>query len=154
MTSHRALTAVLLTVGVAALGGCGTAEVSSACVDWADYDTPADAALDADAVAHGRVTGQTGTTYLFGETAHVWEVAVDAWLQGSGARTIEVVSAPRTCENGSPYPDGDPLDGTDDVILLLTADGARWQTLTGFQGVIPAPPAGELPSEWPSPSTG
>jgi hypothetical protein len=154
MTRRRRLSTALAALSAlgatAALSGCFPSEESAACADWAHYDSPADAAEDADAVAFGTVVDQAGTTELYGYVVHVWVVEVDEWLQGTGDTTIEVVSTPRTCETGSPYPDGDPLDGAGDVLLLLTADGDRWQSLTGFQGVVPAPADGRMPTAWPS----
>lgn len=132
-----------------ALVGCSPLISSGACVDWVLYDTPTDAATEADAVVIGSVIGPAGTATEFGLEANVWRVAATTWVQGRGGSEIEVVSAPRTCENGAPYPDGDPLDVSTDVLLFLRADGDRWMTITPYQAVLPAPTDPGIPSVWP-----
>ncbi|WP_127473395.1 hypothetical protein [Microbacterium sulfonylureivorans] len=139
----------------ACLSGCSVLPMQTmTCVDWVWFETPRDAAEDSDAVVIGQVVGSTGTVDRYGHASHVWTVEVSEWVEGSGADTIEVVSQPRTCETGSPYPDGDPLDTEAEVMLFLRQqDDASAETVTGLQGVIPAPDAGAVPDTWPAGST-
>src|SRR5688572_13091022 len=137
---RRAPALALLTVfGAIALAGCTPPVTSTQCVDWVLFDTPADAAADADAVVLGTAGERAGSTNLYGQEVNVWSVDVSEWVQGDGDGSIEVVSVPRTCESGAPYPDGDPLDGAGELLLFLRADGGRWQTITPYQGALPAP---------------
>lgn len=142
--------AVVLAAGL--LTGCSSMSLgqSSSCVDWVVFDTPEDAAADADGVVIGRVVGEAGTTRLYDQDMNVWRVAVDSWVRGDGASEIDVASSPRTCEEGSPYPDGDPLDAAGDVMIFVRDVDGAFQTITGYQGVIPATTDGELPAEWPA----
>ena len=148
--AHRgkATFALLAALGSFALAGC-TSSVAQ-CVDWVVFETPADAAADSDAVVLGTVAGSEGSTELYGQEVAVWTIEVSEWVQGgAGDRSIDVVSVPRTCERGAPYPDGDPLAGASELLLFLRADGERWQTITPTQGVLPAPVDGEVPAVWP-----
>lgn len=143
-------TATVLVVAIAALSGCGlVTPVSSACADWVWFDTPVDAAADADAVVIGRVLEQDGTAARYGVDAGVWTFEVSSWVQGAGGDVISVVSSPRTCEAGSPYPDGDPMSTHDEVMVFLRGDGEEFDTITGLQGVILAPVAPGIPVDWP-----
>lgn len=150
MSPARAVTAVLLAgLGASSLSACAGSPTAGMCVDWVWFDTPADAAADADAIVRGAVTGRASSMSLYGQEVTVWQVEVAEWQKGEGDPQIDVVSVPATCESGAPYPDGDPMAADGDVLLLLRADGPRWQTLTPYQGVLPATPNGALPTEWP-----
>ncbi|MCH6231587.1 hypothetical protein MK786_12625 [Microbacterium sp. CFH 31415] len=147
----RPLSALCIGVAAAGLTACGGELIQQEqCVDWVWFETPLDAADDAHAVAIGRVTGQAGTVSSYGETSNVWTFEVEEWVAGDGADVIEVVSLPRTCETGSPYPDGDPLDTDADVMVFLRQqDADSAQTITGLQGVIRGDGAAEVPDAWP-----
>lgn len=127
---------------------------SSSCVDWVVFDTPVEAAADADAVVIGRMVEKAGSTRLYDQDVNVWRIEVAAWAKGDGASEIEVASSPRTCEPGSPYPDGDPLEATGDIMVFVRDVDGRFQTITGYQGVIAAPAGGQIPDEWPAESGG
>lgn len=150
---RRTLLAGSFLLAALALTGCGAFGIggtSGTCVDWVLYDTPQDAAANADAVVIGRVPSLDATTRLYDLDVHVWNVEVESWVQGEGeADEISVVSAPRTCETGSPYPDGDPLETDDEVMLFLSYEGNSVRTITGYQGVIVAPADRTLPDAWP-----
>lgn len=135
----------------AVLSGCvGVAPTTATCVDWVWFDSPAAAAADADRVVIGTVDGLVGTRERYGEAANVWDVAVSDWIVGTGGARIEVVSSPRTCESGSPYPGGDPLETDREVMIFLRDSGPGVaDTITGLQGVIPAPKEREVPADWP-----
>jgi len=140
---------------VLALTGCsGIATQSGQCVDWVAFDTPAKAAADAAVVAIARVQQRTDDTELYGEKAHVWDVAVDRVLHGDGIAAgdrVDVASTPETC-SGSAYPQGDPFEtisSAESVVLLLDRDpGGQWRTITPWQGVVPAVGNG-MPDVWP-----
>jgi hypothetical protein len=151
MRSRLVSTVALAACLTGVLTGCSGEPRSYSCVDWVWFDTPADAAADAEGVVIGDVVNTAGTVDSYGERANVWNVEVSEWIAGEGPSTIQVLSLPRTCEEGSPYPDGDPLDTGDEVMIFVRAgDGDLYETVTGLQGVIPAPEASELPSEWPA----
>lgn len=156
----RALLPLLTAVALAASAGCAAgATRSETCVDWVWFPTPADAVAEADAVV--RTTGPaaaSGTAELFGTDATVHTLAVGAVLAGSGARAgdvLEVASTPVTCTGGGRYPDGDPLDATGTLLVLLERDEqtGAWRTLTPAQGVVAAPD-GAVPGSWPTTDTG
>lgn len=155
----RAAAAVVLAAMALGLTACVTAPQSASCVDWVLFDSPEDAAADAGAVVIARVDSQDSTATMYGAKVNVWKLEVSTWLKGEGDDTILVASSPRTCEAGSPYPDGDPLDTDDEVVVFLAksqGDPApisgytgEWTTITGYQGVIPATAEGGMPAEWP-----
>lgn len=161
---HPSLVPALAGVlGVSVLvAGCGIVERvgggqrAETCVSWVGFDTPADA-LDAAAVAV-RTEGPTpvvGTTDLFGVDARVHVVTVSEVLKGTDVGTgdeIEVASTPVTCTGGEVYPDGDPLDATEALIVLVhrAETGDVWRTITPGQGVVPATVDWQLPDAWPA----
>lgn len=134
-------------------GGDGELQAQS-CVDWVLFDSPADAMTDATAVL--RTTGPTaaaGTTQLFGADANVHSVEIADVLKGADllvGQTIDVASTPVTCTAGGVYPDGDPLDASGSVIVLLSwdDDAQVWRTMTPTQGVVAATADGEIPPTW------
>lgn len=158
MTTFRAgLAGVTLAGGLAglALTGCSVLQVGGGqCVDWVAYDTPSQAAKDAAVVAIVRVQDRSGEADLYGESAHLWSVAVEKVLSGDGiapGEAVVVASTPETC-SGSPYPQGDPLQAlanTELVVLLHQEPGGRWRTITPWQGAVPPAGDGGLPDAWP-----
>jgi hypothetical protein len=159
--TRRARAAVgVLVVGVASLTASACASTQAvACAGWVHFETPADAAADADAVVIGMVTAQGDDATVMGGDAHTWTVEVSAWVGGHGDPSIAVTPMPDHCAaEGLPYPGGDPLrpfadDGTPVMLFLNEGDaynlGRRaYTTLTPYQGVIPAPADGQLPAEW------
>lgn len=148
--------AVGVLASVLVTAGCGLAAgESSTCVSWVEWATPAEAVEDAELVATARVLTRDGTAELYGVDAHVWIVTTEGLepLRGEApAETLRVISTPVTCEDGGPYPDGDPLDTDDTLVLFLTRDeaGDDWRTQTPRQGSVPVGPAGGLPAAWTS----
>lgn len=122
------------------------------CVSWADLSDPQVAFDEADAVIIGRSSASTEVTNMFGLDAAVHNVDVLQVLKGDLADTEAVASTPETCTDGAPYPNGDPLDAEEDLILFLTKqDGdTPWSTMTPFDGAQPAPKDGSLPFEVPA----
>jgi hypothetical protein len=144
---------VILAVPVGLAGCVAVAPVrSQTCVSWVWFDTPADAAADADATVAGRVIERTGTANIFGVDASVWSIDVEEWITGDGPATTEVVSTPVTCTAGGAHPDGDPLEAAlahERVIVFVYDRDQPWRTITPLQGVVPAAPDGGLPADWP-----
>lgn len=134
-------------------GGDGELQAQS-CVDWVLFDSPADALADATAAL--RTTGPTsaaGTTQLFGADANVHSVQVDAVLKGTDLQVgqdVEVAATPVTCTGDGTYPDGDPLEASGSLIVLLSwdDDAEMWRTMTPNQGVVAATADGEIPPTW------
>lgn len=139
-------------------GGDGNGDLQAeTCLDWVLFDSPADALADATAAL--RTTGPTsaaGTTQLFGAEANLHTVQVDAVLKGTDLQVgqdVEVAATPVTCTAGGTYPDGDPLDASGSLIVLLSwdDDAQVWRTMTPNQGVMAATADGTLPPTWPTP---
>ncbi|WP_250445472.1 hypothetical protein [Actinotalea sp. C106] len=148
--SAPAAASVLAMVGLAGCAPSGT----QTCVDWVDFASPADALVDAELAVTGEVLEAIDTAELYGVQATVWSVRVtDAPLVGDPpeADEIRVISTPVTCTGDEIYPEGDPLDTADPLVLVLTSDAADgdWRTITPRQGAVPAGPDGELPLTWP-----
>ncbi|WP_402465319.1 hypothetical protein [Isoptericola aurantiacus] len=63
-----------------------------------------------------------------------------------------MLSTPQTCHEGSgAYPQGDPLDVTGEVVLILHDDADHGlRTVTPFDGVVAPGPAGDLPARRPA----
>ncbi len=154
VTAHT----VVLMVATAGCATVGSDVTSEACVSWVEFPSPADAMAEATVVV--RTTGpaaKVGTNQLFGVTVTVHSVQVADVLKGTELRAgqdVEVLSTPVTCTGGAVYPDGDPLDASGPLIVLLQrdTDTHAWRTLTPGQGVVAATGGGDVPSSWPAPS--
>lgn len=122
------------------------------CVSWADLSDAQVAFDEADAVIIGRSSASTDVTSMFGLEAAVHDVEVLQVLKGDVVGTVAVASIPETCTTGAPYPNGDPLDAEEDLLLFLTKqDGETpWSTVTPFDGAQPAPKDGSLPFKVPA----
>ncbi|WP_194421460.1 hypothetical protein [Microbacterium abyssi] len=146
---RRGLAATAL-VGALAVtfSGCGVPGVvtSQSCIDWVYFETPADAAAEASAVALGSVTGQSGSTQYEGMAANIWTVEVVEWLKGGGGDSIDVVSLPRSCGDSSDSMAQFELD--DSVVLFLRSTGNGWEGITPWQQVTAAED-GTFPEAWP-----
>lgn len=147
------LAATFATAGCTAFGSR-----SMTCTSWVPFATPAEALDNAELTVTARILDHEESVNLYGADAHVWEVTTDgrAALRGDApSETLRVISTPVTCEEGGPYPEGDPLDTDDTLVLFLTRDqaGDDWRTLTPRQGSLPAGSAGEMPQEWPASPT-
>ncbi|WP_298741070.1 hypothetical protein [uncultured Microbacterium sp.] len=144
----------LLTIGTISatllLAGCSSpaTTTTSVCIDWVYFESPADAEADADAVVVGTVESQSGATTYYDLPATTWNVNVDTWIKGGAASNdIVVTSLPKSCgETGDNMADA---VGTGRVVLFLRDGDDGWETLTPFQGIVPAGSDGDLPTEWP-----
>lgn len=117
-----------------------------ACVDWVWFKTPQDQYDKAPVVLIGKPEGQVGETKIYGSKATTHLVEVERVLKGDpGEGNIRISSMPPTCTAGDPYPDGDPLDTAERVIIFATKQGAEWFTMTPAQGVLPFPQGSNLP---------
>jgi hypothetical protein len=160
MTHRHALlpsaTLALVALASATTGCAVVGERFETCVSWVTFDTPADALADAAlAVRTEGPTPVAGTAEVFGIDARVHTVTVAEVVTGAGVRAgdeLEVISTPVTCTGGEVYPDGDPLDASGDLVLLLHRDDATgaWRTITPGQGVVPATVDGQVPDAWPA----
>lgn len=159
--TRRALALVgALTVGAASFTTSACAPTQAAgCASWIDFETPFDAAAEADAVVIGTVTEQGDDVTIMGGDAHTWTVEVDTWLSSRGDSPIVVAPMPDHCAGkNSPYPGGDPIrpfaDNGSPVMLFLNdgeaydAGERAYTTLTPYQGAIPAPTDGQIPANW------
>ncbi|GAT74295.1 hypothetical protein MHM582_2800 [Microbacterium sp. HM58-2] len=132
------------------LSGCSSTlgVTTHTCIDWIAFETPADAAEEADAVVVGRISGQAGTTTYMGMTATTWNVEADTWLEGKGEHELVVTSLPRSCDD--PGDTMSRLQGTEPLVLFLRDASSGWEIVTPWQGVVPATPDGGIPPEWPA----
>ncbi len=150
----RRWAASLLTVGITApilMTGCSSpaSPTVSVCIDWAHFDSPADAEDGADAVVLGTVRGQHASTTYLQLAATKWNVRVDDWIKGeSASRTIMVTSVPKGCgQTGDNMADA---VNAGQVVLFLHDGDDGWETITPFQGWIPAATSGQIPTVWPT----
>lgn len=116
------------------------------CVDWVRFDTPQDQYDNAGVVLIGKSVGQVGETTIYGHKATTHVVEVEQVLKGEpGTGTLRISSMPPTCTGGEPYPDGDPLDPNQRVIIFAIQQGGQWFTMTPTQGVLRFQQGAELP---------
>lgn len=117
-----------------------------ACVEWVRFGTPQDQYEKAGAVLIGKSVGQAGETSIYGHKATTHLVEVEQVLKGDpGDGNLRISSMPPTCTGGESYPDGDPLDTAQRVIIFATKQGGEWFTMTPAQGVLPFQQGAELP---------
>ena len=134
--------ATLACVGsaVSVLGtGCGFGPTKAeVCADWVQFQDPQDQFDRAGLVAVGKPVRQDGETSIYGYTARTHVVEVEKILKGEpGQETILVSSMPQTCTGGESYPEGDPLDTKQRVLIFATEQDNQWFTMTPSQGVVP-----------------
>jgi hypothetical protein len=109
-----------------------------ACVDWVRFATPQDQYDNADMVLIGKSASRAGETIMFGHKATTHLVEVEQVLKGNpGEGNLRITSTPPTCTMGGSYPDGDPLDTAERVIIFASMQGDEWFTITPAQGVLP-----------------
>ncbi|MBT2537485.1 hypothetical protein [Arthrobacter sp. ISL-69] len=117
-----------------------------ACVDWVRFETPQDEYDNAGVVLIGKSVSRAGETSIYGSKATTHLVEVEQVLKGDpGEGNLRITSMPPTCTVGGTYPDGDPLDTDQRVIIFATKQGGDWFTITPAQGVLPFPEGSELP---------
>jgi hypothetical protein len=94
----------------------------------------------------GRSVSRSGETSIYGSKAATHVVEVEQVLKGGpGEGSFRISSMPPTCTGAESYPEGDPLDTAQRVIIFATKQGAEWFTMTPAQGVLPSPKGTELP---------
>lgn len=127
-----------------------------ACVDWVQFKSPQDQYDHAGAVLIGKSVSRAGETSIYGYKATTHLVEVGQVLKGDpGNGTLRISSMPPTCTAGGSYPDGDPLDADQRVLIFATKHGGEWFTMTPSQGVLPSkkvlsfPFTSVSPAEWP-----
>jgi hypothetical protein len=117
-----------------------------ACVEWVRFDTAQDLYDKAGVVLVGRSVSRAGETSIYGHRATTHLVEVERVLKGDpGEGNLHISSMPPTCTGGESYPDGDPLDIDETVIIFATKQGGDWFTMTPAQGVLPFQQGAELP---------
>ncbi|MDR6508607.1 hypothetical protein J2805_004324 [Arthrobacter oryzae] len=160
------LTMLLTSCGDRVTGGPGTAEPTPktttsipgstsspvqnggpfACVDWVRFETPQDLYDNAGLVLIGKPASRAGETSIYGHKATTHLVEVEQVLKGNpGKGNLRITSPPPTCAVGGSYPDGDPLDTAERVIIFASKQGDEWFTITPAQGVLPFPQGSKLP---------
>jgi hypothetical protein len=117
-----------------------------ACVDWVWFETPEDQYDNAPVVLIGKSVSLAGESTIYGSKATTHLIEVERVLKGDPEDgNLRISSMPPTCTVGETYPDGDPLDTAERVIIFATKHGAEWFTMTPAQGVLPFPQGSNLP---------
>ncbi|TQJ39377.1 hypothetical protein FBY33_1392 [Arthrobacter sp. SLBN-112] len=117
-----------------------------ACVDWVRFETPQDQYDKAPVVLIGKSVSQAGESTIYGSKATTHLIEVERVLKGDpGDGNLRISSMPPTCTVGETYPDGDPLDTAERVIIFATEHGAEWFTMTPARGVMSFPQGSSLP---------
>lgn len=142
----RAVLVALLACGLAT--GCGLfpGHQSETCVDWIRFETPQELFDDAALVVVGKPTATDGETSVYGYTARIHLVEVETVLKGQpGPGPLRIASTPQTCTGGVSYPHGDPLDGSQRMLIYASYQQGEWFTLTPAQGAVPLERGATLP---------
>lgn len=140
---------VLAAVGLALVGvnlaAGGTPLVrSGVCVSWIGYDDEQAMFDAADLVVEGTVGDVVGQVDLFPGPGVLHEVVVGEVKKGRADQpTIRVAAQRDYCTADPPQP-ADPLHPGERVVLYLAevAGTGAWQTLTPWDGVVPASSVG------------
>jgi hypothetical protein len=128
--------------------GCGLIPGNGAetCVDWVRFETAQEQYNNASMVLIGKSAGSDGETSLYGYKATTHLIEIERVLKGNpGNGNLRVSSMPQTCTGGESYPDGDPLQTDQRIIIFATQQGDEWFTMTPAQGVLPLEQGKELP---------
>jgi hypothetical protein len=136
-----------LLVGVLA-AGCSLlpGTQTESCVDWVHFETPEQQFQEAGLVLIGNPVAKDGETSIYGYTAQVHRVDVEAVLKGEpGPGPLRVASMPLTCTGGVSYPEGDPLDANRRMLMYASRQNGDWFTMTPAQGAVPFEPGTQLP---------
>lgn len=137
-----AFLACVLTAGCSLLRGPAT----ETCVDWIHFDSPQRQFDEAALVVIGKPKGTDGETSLYGYRARIHVVEVEAVLKGEpAAGVLRIASTPVTCSQGVSYPDGDPLDTNQRMLIYASNQGGEWFTQTPAQGAVPFATGTPLP---------
>lgn len=79
----------------------------------------------------GKSVSRAGETTIYGSKATTHLVEIEQVLKGEpGDGNLRISSMPPTCTGGESYPDGDPLDPNQRVIIFATRQGGEWFTMT------------------------
>lgn len=136
----------LLICGLA--GGCSLVPTatSETCVDWIRFETSQGQFDHAPLVLIGRPVRAEGQTHIYGYRANVYLIEVEAILKGDpGPAPLRIASTPPTCSAGVPYPDGDPLEGSERMLIYANKYDGGWITQTPAQGAVPFEAGAPLP---------
>jgi hypothetical protein len=117
-----------------------------ACVDFVWFANPQDRYDNAGLVLIGKSVSQAGETTIYGHQAMTHLMEVEQVLKGNpGEGNLRITSTPPTCTPGGSYPDGDPLDTAERVLIFANNQGGQWFTTTPTQGVLSFPQGSKLP---------
>jgi hypothetical protein len=117
-----------------------------ACIDWVRFATPQDQYDNAGLVLIGKSVSRAAETSIYGHKATTHLVEVEQVLKGDpGQGNLRITSTPPTCTVGGSYPEGDPLDTAERVIIFASNQGDEWFTITPAQGVLAFPKGSEIP---------
>ena len=116
------------------------------CVDFVWFANPQDQYDNAGLVLIGKPVSKAGEITIYGHPATTHLMEVEQILKGNpGEGNFRITSTPETCTPGGSYPDGDPLDTAERVLIFANNQGGQWFTTTPTQGVVSFPPRSELP---------
>ena len=147
MAKVTSLATAVLVAGVLSTG-CDLIPVSGAetCVDWVWFETPQAQYDNASMVLIGNSVGVDGETSIYGYEATTHLIKVERVLKGDpGDGPLRISSTPQTFTGGESYPEGDPLQTDQRVMIFATQRDNEWFTMTPAQGVLPLPPGKEPP---------
>lgn len=126
--------------------GSGGYEVGATCVDWVRFDSVQAEFDDASLVVVGKPVREDGTTRVYGYEAQAHLVDVERVLKGDAEEgTLRISSMPQTCGEDEAYPEGDPLDTGESLLIFARDYEGDWYTLTPTQGVHAFDPQADLP---------
>ncbi|WP_157356989.1 hypothetical protein [Arthrobacter sp. U41] len=136
----------LLTCGLAS--GCSLLPTgpSETCVDWIRFETPQAQYDHAALVVISKPVRADGETALYGYRANVHLLDVETVLKGEpGPAPLRITSTPPTCSPGFLYPDGDPLERSQRMLIYASKQDGGWITQTPVQGAVPFDAGTPLP---------
>ncbi len=138
-----------LLVGVLAAGCSLLPDAhTETCVDWVHFETPQEQFDHAALVVIGKPVRMDGETSIYGYTAQIHLVEVETVFKGeAGPGPLRIASMPLTCTGGVSYPDGDPLDAHQRMLIYASKQNGEWFTMTPAQGAVPFEPGAQLPFE-------
>ncbi|MFC0682282.1 hypothetical protein ACFFGH_31010 [Lysobacter korlensis] len=151
MTPRRTYRAWALAGTLVFSSGALTGCMSGGCPGWHDYSDPEERFRDSALVVVGTAAPAGWWAELFADDA-VYDITVERVVKGDVGEddVVRVESISDHCA-AVPFPDGDPLD-TDDLVLvfLMEKQDGGLRTLTPFDAVTPVESADELPFDVPA----
>lgn len=142
----QAAVAGFLTCGLAS--GCSLLPpaASETCVDWIRFETHQAQFDHAALVLIGKPVRVDGETLIYGYKANVHLMEVETVLKGDpGPEPVRIASMPTTCSAGVSYPDGDPLERSQRMLIFASKQEGGWFTQTPTQGAVPFEAGEPLP---------